>query len=1285
MKIKNILLACLGMSMAFSAMAVDLKDARVYINPGHGGWGPNDRPMATINYAVKDTAGFFETNTNLRKSLALYHNLQDAGVNFVKLSRNSNGWVLADDQWITGNDKITDESVQIVKLSSICADVEANNIDYFLSIHSNAATEGNTTNYPLLLYRGTDAAVGNALTYAKEMAVDAWKYVNANGVSFKSDHQDPNKHNARGDISFMGGSSTSPEGYVGYYGVLRHGADGFLSEGCFHTYQPERQRLLNVDYTYQEGERYARAIRAWFNDKGKATGDIMGSVKDKSKALDHNLYNYKANSIDAYYPLNGAKIILKDDKGVKIGEYITDKEYNGIFVFTALKPGKYTLDYTGNDTFWPYTEEIEVKANETAFTNARITPLNEEEPSDEVIIPEVEYYKHPVQDGDIAAGSSYVMAKVGTEATISALDGLTVRRSILRDGKLYILAVDAEKAPKLLVVNPTDGTLIKEMSTAGIITEGFNGKKYPYVLSDIAFTNDGVLIGANSTVIGKLNNAYQTGDFYMYAWKAEGETTLEDATPTIVHKLITNADESLVAAGNNNSNFMCNSIAINGNFDDFNFYFDSHAGNAWNTDYGMRYCTWNVKNGVVTNPQWNDANPEYTETLFGEDARITLSPLAINRVMVDGSKITAKEMEIDMLGTVTKDLPDLKADELPIPSYGSNYIRYADKVFMIAPVCTPNGDKFDYSVNLYNVTNGLDKVTLLNKSEVLYSNSAILPMWANGVVENAEITEYLMVGNNVFTYSTKGQTQATSPARIFAFDLKQEGSGNSYNLTFSLNETPTSASIILIDTTTGEEVLRKEVASPVKGINTITINKDDVEGEPMTCNWVVEATAASVTRLTKLSNDDNQFKYYAPFGVSIDKSPDSDYFGRIYVTNTLAGAASGRTTGVGVYVLGTDFSDITSQNDVAYAGGISWVNKVGEGPRKLAIAADGRVFLCDQSLTNSGIYYMNPANFTATPIFTGATRDAAGKLSVGGTFVCGTINALGVRGEGEKTQLYAIDAAASGSAWKKFINTYNIGEANTWTKAPTSSEASSNVIGNGNNSIQPIETGYWAAQYRGGGSNTQSNPCLFYYSDKHGDTVWDSAAPSIIAESSQNGAMAVKENEKMIALSVNGGVAIYTYKMDKEGIPTVTEKFRTTLDGQGTYANDFEFDFAGNLYAVSNVGERLGVWAMPTSDNICKTPAKKSMVINIGTVNVEDAVTETNKISIYPNPATDFINITAGEQINEISIFAISSGSLVQKTQGTGTNNASIDISDLSAGVYLVKVNSATPVKIIKK
>ena len=455
--------------------------------------------------------------------------------------------------------------------------------------------------------------------------------------------------------------------------------------------------------------------------------------------------------------------------------------------------------------------------------------------------------------------------------------------------------------------------------------------------------------------------------------------------------------------------------------------------------------------------------------------------------------------------------------------------------------------------------------------------------------------------------------------------------------------------------------------------------------QPISIEGSIQAIAGNVTKFTKISDDSPLYQYYAPYGVAIDKSPESDYFGRIYITNTAAGTVSAgnpsqaQTSTVGVYVLGADISDITQQGSTAYSGTISWSGETGMGPKKAAVASDGRVFLCDASPNNAGIYLMNPETFDISSIFTGATN-SNGSLMIGGKYVCGQITAVGIRGEGATTQLYAIDKTASGSSWKKFINVYNIGESNTWTTAPNESKAASSYVGNDNSSIVPVSTGYWAAQYRGGGSNSPANPCMFYYSDQYQDAVFNTAEPNIIGESSQNGALAVNEKEQLIALSVNGGVAVYSYKM-KEGIPSVTEKFRKEIAEMGGYVNDFEFDYAGNLYAVSNVGERLAVWAMPTSDNSCVTPAKKSLVLNNIYTGIENAVSISR---ISPNPTTGIITISAQNTIETVEIYNIA-GSLVMRQAHVGTTTISLDLSDLAGGMYFVKVNDGKAVKVIKK
>lgn len=133
--------------------------------------------------------------------------------------------------------------------------------------------------------------------------------------------------------------------------------------------------------------------------------------------------------------------------------------------------------------------------------------------------------------------------------------------------------------------------------------------------------------------------------------------------------------------------------------------------------------------------------------------------------------------------------------------------------------------------------------------------------------------------------------------------------------------------------------------------------------------------------------------------------------------------------------------------------------------------------------------------------------------------------------------------------------------------------------------------------------------------------------------------------------------------------------------GMVGYANDFEFDYAGNLYAVSNAGERLSVWAMPTSDNSCITPARKSLVLNSVYTGIENTEVITR---IAPNPTTGLIHISAAAEIENVEIYDIA-GAQVMRLTHIGANTVTVDLTDLASGIYFVKVNNGKAVKVIKR
>jgi len=74
-----------------------------------------------------------------------------------------------------------------------------------------------------------------------------------------------------------------------------------------------------------------------------------------------------------------------------------------------------------------------------------------------------------------------------------------------------------------------------------------------------------------------------------------------------------------------------------------------------------------------------------------------------------------------------------------------------------------------------------------------------------------------------------------------------------------------------------------------------------------------------------------------------------------------------------------------------------------------------------------------------------------------------------------------------------------------------------------------------------------------------------------------------------------------------------------------------------------------------------------------------EGVTQVNKntqVKIYPNPAQNYINITAIYTIRDISIINVLGQTVLRKTCHTAS--ASLDIGDLPKGIYLIKVDDTT-------
>lgn len=128
-----------------------------------------------------------------------------------------------------------------------------------------------------------------------------------------------------------------------------------------------------------------------------------------------------------------------------------------------------------------------------------------------------------------------------------------------------------------------------------------------------------------------------------------------------------------------------------------------------------------------------------------------------------------------------------------------------------------------------------------------------------------------------------------------------------------------------------------------------------------------------------------------------------------------------------------------------------------------------------------------------------------------------------------------------------------------------------------------------------------------------------------------------------------------------------------TVYGGGTYAaNTFV-----NLYAIAYEGYDFVSWSDGNTDNprrITVTGNAMYIATFVPSTGIEENVAL--EINVFPNPATDLLNITSSETISEIEIVN-TLGQVVKRIE-VNSENAVCDVEELTSGVYMVRIRTAS-------
>lgn len=1248
MKFKHILTTLAISLIAASGMqAKTAEELRVYINPGHGSWTANDRPMTTIGRkpfndpSNVDTTGFFESNTNLQKGFGLLGRLRDAGLKFdpAKNQTNENPSRVGAALDLTNNicmshvmvgpyptikmggDKKYEDAYNR-SLSEICMEVHSNNFDVFVSIHSNAASEGTNTNFPLFEFRGKDGAP--AVAGSDKFAEAVWPYIYGNSFGYWTAYS-MTKMNIRGDIDFNSWEpSTHPgTGCLGSLGVLKHGAMGFLMEGYFHTYQVARHRYMNDDVCAVEGIAISRGFRDYFGLAKETTGTIYGLLRDQHEKFSHQYYKPNAMTNDVYKPICGGTIKLMKGN-TEVAVYTTDNENNGAFVFDKVEPGEYTLKYSHPDYKDAVSEVVTVKPHATVNIEGFIE-------STSYVPPKVVYvdYPDPLKDEGLAAAAEYNMKETAA-GEIAELKDTEIRRAILRGEYLYVLGLKADKTPVLVAYNMTSKT------TTALGTSVCEGTEL--ALSDIQMTADGVLVGCSKELCHfgseQVEAGETRGDLNFYKWEND-----ENGVPT--------GEAVKWFSTQKTGNFF---RAITGN----SFYYrgtmeSGRIAVTAETAYSSGKI-WSIIIDIIDGNLGSDgafARPDgIARPEIGDDYSYTLSPLHKDFFMLSGSNAPLRHVELN-------DADNFKMTTIAGGIVAKNegnvaFFKYAGSSFMT--VLDEVGGKA--VAKLVNVTDGVENATAVTLNiegatelGARLSNALVGRTVATrdveGNLENSYIELVALNGTKVVTYSTNGVEQPKVRAH-YAYDLNITPAENSYTFGFSLTGAA-KYQIVLTNTETSETVVAAE-GMGVKGEN--TANFDASTLAKGTYSWEVVVEGAPIAATTELITDATMIhksgSYYNRGGVAVDNNPESPTFGKVFVS---AGYAKG------LQILNQNFeSEKVVPGDEFDSGN-------GSSPLRLDVN-NGVAFLTDWSDKHGGIwnYTYGQADNSFTNLFAGK-NDGTGAIVNNGAVIGGGTTGVSVFGEGADRKVYAFcEDYPAGNAGQQLVG-WTLGEKSIIEKGPDFTVGSdvNGLLLNTNVSVKAIPEGIFVSQVRSDGQNSAGVPGFAFVNYEGKVLVNSSDIPELTG--CGGGGLAISEDGLTFAV-VGGKVEIQIYNITwTEGKPEFT--FAYSFPTNGKEINQMAFDVAGNLYAfVRGVG--LQVFSLPNNAPVAFTAAPAKMNIVIESSGVETVETA--------------VKVIAGQ--GSIAIVGEAESVSVYNMAGQAfAVNAQVDFVEVPAGIYVVVVD----------
>ena len=1209
---KKILLSAAAALLALGASAGAPKDVRIYINPGHGSWGGEDRHMGTVTHGgptYTDTAGFYESNTNLEKGFGMLEKLIEYGVPFDRTKNQSNsnparlGAALDLSQTNLVMSRVKNGpyphdgstyGAYSRNLSEIAAECESWNADIMISIHSNAATEGTTTNYPLFLYRGYTNSEQNAGSSAAAKA--CWPHWWKNQHMMWTYYSATNM-NVQGDWTFM--SSWGTQGY----GVLRHSVPGFLVEGYFHTYQPARHKAMNWDACRWEGQRYAKGFSDYFGwGKKDSYGTVFGVLRDGEQTFTHTYYTPNSSTLDKFKPINNATVTLKNGNGEVVKTYKTDDEYNGVFVFDKVPAGTYSLTYS-HPEYKDFSQSVTVTANETTFP----TPLFETEQ-----IPARGHYAYGLSSTN--SGSNYTLKFKSTgdvdNASIIFTNNSTGATQSIKTGAI-------KKGENTVTV---DSKTLGENATfswsVAINNPVSTGVELLYSDNSIVY-NNGSANARIGVAIDKDQTSANFGTIYTLTAMGQGLQKYNPDFSKNGSKVITGMfGKDTDASTSSNKFYRSNRIEVNKGKVYIANYANQNTG-MWEYDPATNASPRNITNvyyeralafygegssrkvfsshennlqrfDIGTGTSWTSGSPAKSYTTAGVmdngdgDVLVTDNAVIVSQCRYSGNNLAqnpAFAVFDHNLNLISKS--DVINGTLNGSENGGMAITADKKRFAIANSYTSSGNS-GVVVQVYDVTWSGSTPSFVHKHTIPLDGTYRVDQMEFDHADNLYIASQQ---KGLLVYAIKNParqtvTKATSTIQgqampavrgHYAYDLKMSKNENTYTLTFKSTGDVASANVVL--TPSEGEATTIKIDAVKAGENTVEIDATTLNAG-VKYNWSIALDNPASPSVEQYYSDNsivyNNGTYNARIGLAVDNDETSPNFGAVY-TMTAMGQGLQRynpdLTKNGSKILtgkfGADTDASTSTNKYVRSNRMEVNN--------------GKVYIANYANQNMGVWVYDPSNSNAT-----ATNILSSYYE----------RAVSFSGKGANRVMYVSHESG--------LNYFNIGNSDTWANNATNPSGSiaAGMI-NGDGDLLVTEKGIFTSQNRFSGNNSADVP-VFKVVNNSGTVLFNSSNIASTLTGSQCGGMAITPDLSTFAIADGyanpADIEIDIYSVTWNGsTPSFTHKYSIPLSGT-QQIDQMEFDYAGNLLVASQQ-KGLLAFAIKTDARTTTTNADASLII----------------------------------------------------------------------------------------